>query len=199
MVAVQDALSPSLFTDFLRPIIPTLVDLDLTSIALEGIEIKSLLGAFPWSTQNPPLRRLAIEVVSLERQVFSYASVMLPELTTLELGYCYLDSPTTGIPTPIGPGFGNMVVGTLRMPTIEFCRHLQESPGFDDWGLEKLCLKPLKTWPWSSCKMAIAEAFPRVRTFNGASREEYLASSNMSVILNCTRIYRSAASNLEKP
>jgi hypothetical protein len=86
MVAVQDALSPSLFTDFLRPIIPTLVDLDLTSIALEGIEIKSLLGAFPWSTQNPPLRRLAIEVVSLERQVFSYASVMLPELTTLELG-----------------------------------------------------------------------------------------------------------------
>jgi hypothetical protein len=54
-----------------------------------------------------------------------------------------------------------------------------QAHSFAHWGLEHLGVKPLQFIPWNSCNQAIADAFPNVKTFNGATREEYLSRSYM--------------------
>jgi hypothetical protein len=69
----------------------------------------------------------------------------------------------------------------LTAMTLQFIEAKQVH-NFSHWGLEHLRIQPLRYPPWISCKHAIADTFPNVKTFNGASREEYLSSNYMDRI-----------------
>ncbi|KAF6763838.1 hypothetical protein DFP72DRAFT_1059887 [Ephemerocybe angulata] len=170
---------------YLRWHIPTLTKLDLGNVTLSFAQVKVLLQLFQSTAKesdgvaHTPLRSLHLAVVELEPELFVYASTMLPRLQTLGIAYVTL-KPNLSYPRP--QENNNGLVGLFRLPTFEFTRAMQAQCYFNHWELEHLHIRPLRHWPWSSCKETIADVFPRVKTFNGASRAEYLSSANMSNI-----------------
>ncbi|KAJ2926430.1 hypothetical protein H1R20_g10663, partial [Candolleomyces eurysporus] len=152
--------------------VPTLRELDMGNIVLSFNQFKDMIRLF---ASSATLSALHLSTIELGPEIFVFTSHTLPHLHLFTVRYQYLKitlSPESQ---------DHSASGRTRPPTGQFIQAMK-AHSFADWGLEHLRIKPLVFWPWTSCRHAIAEAFPNVKTFNGASRKEYLSENYLDHI-----------------
>ncbi|RXW22801.1 hypothetical protein EST38_g3049 [Candolleomyces aberdarensis] len=155
--------------DSIKRMAPTLTELDMGNIVFPFPLFKDLIRFFKSSVT---LSALHLSTSELGPEVFLFTSKALPLLRLFTIRYLLF----------IVQEFQQDLANGMTRDK-QFIQAMQ-AHSFAHWELEHLRIKPLVNWSWpiTSCKHAIAEAFPNVKTFNGASREEYLSQNYVDYI-----------------
>ncbi|KAJ3545715.1 hypothetical protein NMY22_g2324 [Coprinellus aureogranulatus] len=137
-------------TSLIRSQLDSLVELDLGNISL----------------RTAPLSVLRFTIWRLQLQAFVSLSMGLPHLRTLSITYESVQSNQSNDCTS--------PYSDIWARTNDFLRDMRELH-FEEWNLENIIYVPRHPLPDTCWRNTLVEAFPKVKTINGAPKHEYLA------------------------